>query len=101
MTPWTADEQRLLEQALKTYPASLSDRWERIAEAIPNRSKKECMKRYKVNNKNAVALYFSALSLLTSISCCCCFLTFFFKKELVELVRAKKSAQAAVVQPKK
>jgi DnaJ family protein C protein 2 len=48
LTPWTADEQRLLEQALKTYPASLSDRWERIAEAIPNRSKKECMKRYKV-----------------------------------------------------
>ncbi|XP_046457191.1 dnaJ homolog subfamily C member 2-like [Daphnia pulex] len=68
LTPWTADEQRLLEQALKTYPASLSDRWERIAEAIPNRSKKECMKRYK---------------------------------ELVELVRAKKSAQAAVAPPKK
>ena len=69
LTPWTADEQRLLEQALKTYPASLSDRWERIAEAIPNRSKKECMKRYKVNNKNAVTLI-SQRSLLTSISCC-------------------------------
>lgn len=49
LTAWTADEQRLLEQALKTYPASLSDRWEKIAEAIPNRSKKDCMKRYKVH----------------------------------------------------
>ena len=49
VTPWTADEQRLLEQALKTYPASVEDRWERISESIPNRSKKDCMKRYKVN----------------------------------------------------
>lgn len=61
--PWTASEQQLLEQALKTYSASTPERWERIAECIPNRSKKECMKRYK---------------------------------ELVETVKAKKAAQAAV-----
>lgn len=61
--PWTAQEQQLLEQALKTYPASTGERWDRIAECIPNRSKKECMKRYK---------------------------------ELVETVKAKKAAQAAL-----
>lgn len=61
--PWTTNEQQLLEQALKTYPASTPERWDRIAECIPNRSKKECMKRYK---------------------------------ELVETVKAKKAAQAAV-----
>ncbi|CAG9766260.1 unnamed protein product [Ceutorhynchus assimilis] len=61
--PWTTTEQQHLEQALKTYPASTPERWERIAECIPNRSKKECMKRYK---------------------------------ELVETVKAKKAAQAAV-----
>ncbi|XP_050305469.1 dnaJ homolog subfamily C member 2 [Anthonomus grandis grandis] len=61
--PWTSSEQQLLEQALKTYPASTPERWDRIAECIPNRSKKECMKRYK---------------------------------ELVETVKAKKAAQAAV-----
>jgi len=46
-SPWAAEEQKLLEQALKTFPASTPERWDRIAEAIPNRSKKECMKRYK------------------------------------------------------
>ncbi|XP_044744684.1 dnaJ homolog subfamily C member 2-like isoform X1 [Coccinella septempunctata] len=60
---WTTEEQLLLEQALKTYPASTSERWDRVAECIPNRTKKECMKRYK---------------------------------ELVETVKAKKAAQAAV-----
>lgn len=62
--PWTTAEQQLLEQALKTYPASTPERWDRIAECIPNRSKKDCMKRYK---------------------------------ELVETVKAKKAAQAAVI----
>lgn len=46
-TPWTTSEQQLLEQALKTYPASTAERWDRIAECIPNRTKKDCMKRYK------------------------------------------------------
>lgn len=45
--PWSKDEQQLLEQALKTYPSSHSDRWDRIAECIPGRSKKDCMRRYK------------------------------------------------------
>jgi len=46
-SPWAAEEQKLLEQALKTFPSSTPERWERIAESVPNRSKKECMKRYK------------------------------------------------------
>lgn len=44
---WTSEEQRLLENALRSYPASTPERWERIAEAVPGRTKKECMKRYK------------------------------------------------------
>ena len=46
LAQWGADEQRLLEQALKTYPGSTKDRWDKIAECIPNRSNKDCMKRY-------------------------------------------------------
>eukprot|EP00112_Aurelia_sp_Birch-Aquarium-sp1_P014659 Seg318.15 transcript_id=Seg318.15/GoldUCD/mRNA.D3Y31 product="DnaJ subfamily C member 2" protein_id=Seg318.15/GoldUCD/D3Y31 len=63
--PWSSEEQKLLEQALKTFPASTPERWDRIAEAVSTRSRKECMKRYK---------------------------------ELVEMVKAKKSAQAMAAQ---
>lgn len=44
---WSKDEQALLEQAMKTYPVSTPDRWDRIAECIPNRSKKDCLRRVK------------------------------------------------------
>ncbi|CAI9729211.1 dnaJ homolog subfamily C member 2-like [Octopus vulgaris] len=46
-SPWTSDEQKLLEQSLKTYPADVPERWEKIAANIPSRSKKDCIKRYK------------------------------------------------------
>ncbi|XP_003746779.1 dnaJ homolog subfamily C member 2 [Galendromus occidentalis] len=45
---WTNEEQKLLEQALKTYPVALgTERWDKIASVFPNRTKKECIKRYK------------------------------------------------------
>ncbi|KAJ7395994.1 dnaJ subfamily C member 2 isoform X2 [Pitangus sulphuratus] len=46
-SPWTTEEQKLLEQALKTYPVNTPERWEKIAAAVPGRTKKDCMKRYK------------------------------------------------------
>ncbi|XP_071961080.1 dnaJ homolog subfamily C member 2-like [Antedon mediterranea] len=59
---WTSEEQKSLEQALKSYSKDYgADRWDKIAEAVPSRTKKECMKRYK---------------------------------EIVELIKAKKAAQA-------
>ncbi|XP_046427498.1 dnaJ homolog subfamily C member 2 isoform X2 [Neodiprion virginianus] len=44
---WTPVEQKLLEQALKTYSATVPDRWDHIAACIPSRTKKQCMRRYK------------------------------------------------------
>ena len=33
---------------MKTFPTALGkERWDKIAETMPNRSKKECMLRYK------------------------------------------------------
>jgi len=65
---WTAEEQQLLEQALKTYPSNTEERWEKIAACIPGRDKKDCIKRYK---------------------------------DLVEMVKAKKAAQATAQKAKK
>ncbi|CAF1120972.1 unnamed protein product [Adineta steineri] len=46
--PWSVDEQRIFEQALRTYPASLgASRWDQIAECLASRNKKECLERYK------------------------------------------------------
>ena len=58
MQPWTIAEQKLLEQALKTYPTTVSDRWDQIASCIPTRTKKECMKRCKVRYFCLTYFYF-------------------------------------------
>ena len=50
--PWKKEEQTCLEKALKEFPAGTAQRWDKIAEKIPYRSKKDCMKRYKVCTKN-------------------------------------------------
>lgn len=47
-TPWTADEQKIFEQALRTYPASLgASRWDQITTCLPGRNKRDCLERYK------------------------------------------------------
>ena len=39
---------QLLEKALRTYPSSVSDRWDKIAELVKTRTKEECIARFKV-----------------------------------------------------
>ena len=39
---------QLLEDALRTYPSSVEERWEKIAAAVVTRTKVECVNRVKV-----------------------------------------------------
>jgi len=46
---WTPEDQKLLEAALRKFPASLGkDRWAKIAEAVPGKNRRDCVERYKV-----------------------------------------------------
>ena len=45
---WTVEQQMALETALKHVPASVGpDRWDRIAEQVPGKTRAECVRRYK------------------------------------------------------
>lgn len=43
---WSADQQFQFETALKTVPKG-SDRWDKIAEAVQGKTKKDCVRRFK------------------------------------------------------
>ncbi|KAJ1673140.1 hypothetical protein EV182_005807, partial [Spiromyces aspiralis] len=48
--PWTTSEQTQLEKALRVYPPTWKgegDRWDKIAEMVDGRTKKECKQRVK------------------------------------------------------
>ncbi len=49
--PWTVPEQRALEKALRNNPARPNEppaeRWQRIADEVGTRTRRECMLRFK------------------------------------------------------
>ncbi|KAJ2490404.1 hypothetical protein IWW47_005153 [Coemansia sp. RSA 2052] len=60
--PWSASEQGQLERVLQAYPPSYkgADRWDKVAEAVIGRTKKECKNRVRylaeqVRSKNAAS----------------------------------------------
>ncbi|XP_078432377.1 dnaJ and Myb-like DNA-binding domain-containing protein [Wolffia australiana] len=43
---WSAGQERALIQALKTFPKEVSQRWERIAAAVPGKTVNQCKKKF-------------------------------------------------------
>lgn len=47
-TNWTQEQQQLLELAIVKFPKSTAtDRWEKVSNTIPGKTKEECLARYK------------------------------------------------------
>jgi len=46
---WTEEQDKLLQEGLKTYPSSMdkNERWTSIAKNVPGKKKKECVARFK------------------------------------------------------
>lgn len=46
---WTEDQDNLLQEMLRKYPASMdkNERWTAIAKGVPGKTKKECVERFK------------------------------------------------------
>ncbi|BFY96999.1 hypothetical protein BsWGS_00039 [Bradybaena similaris] len=45
---WTQNQQTIFEWALKQYPKGTDQRWEKIAEQIPGKTKEDCITRFKM-----------------------------------------------------
>ena len=46
-TVWSQEQQKLFEKALKEIGKDVPNRWDRIAESVPGKSKNDCILRYK------------------------------------------------------
>lgn len=46
-TAWSQNQQKQLEIALQQFPKTVADRWTCIAQAVPDKTKEECILRYK------------------------------------------------------
>ncbi|XP_002412691.4 dnaJ homolog subfamily C member 1 [Ixodes scapularis] len=44
---WSQAQQKCMEAALQRFPKGTEDRWDRIAEAVPGKSREDCMLRFK------------------------------------------------------
>ncbi|XP_064470698.1 dnaJ homolog subfamily C member 1-like [Ornithodoros turicata] len=44
---WSVAQQKCLESALQQYPKGTEERWDKIASAVPGKTKEECMLRFK------------------------------------------------------
>merc|ERR1711894_209624 len=45
--PWSQAQQKAFETAIKQFPKGATERWERIANKVPGKTKEQCIQRFK------------------------------------------------------
>lgn len=57
MGVWSSEDQKLFEEALRTFPASLdkAERWTKVSAAVPGKTKKQCVARFKFLREQVLA----------------------------------------------
>ncbi|CAG0912413.1 unnamed protein product [Notodromas monacha] len=50
--PWSQIQQEALEKALKKYPKGIDERWEKISNSVPGKTKEDCLERCRELAKN-------------------------------------------------
>ena len=45
--PWSQSQQKAFEGAIKQFPKGTTERWERIANKVPGKTKEQCIQRFK------------------------------------------------------
>ena len=46
--PWSQAQQKAFETAIKQFPKGATERWERIANKVPGKTKEQCIQRFKI-----------------------------------------------------
>lgn len=83
---------QLLEAALRAHPSLDPERWDKIASAVPSRTRRECLARFKVSCSSTHAPHLLVVRVIETLTPAVCHT--FIEQELVDRARAKLATES-------